>query len=57
MLTKFGRKSRPWFKVVDWRRGGDGAPSPSNDGTPPQLEHQSNATAETAQALDDEIPF
>jgi hypothetical protein len=57
MLTKFGRKSRPWFKVVDWRRGGDGASSPSNGGKPPQLEHQSNAAAETAQALDDEVPF
>ena len=57
MLTKFGRKSRPWFKVVDWRRGGDGVPSSSNGGTPPQLEHQSNTPAETAQALDDEIPF
>jgi hypothetical protein len=56
MLTKFGRKSRPWFKVVDWRRGGDGAPS-SNGGTLPRLEHQSNAAADTAQALDDEIPF
>src|SRR5262245_5990447 len=57
MLTKFGRKSRPWFKVVGWRSVGDGAPSPSNGGTPPQLAHQSNAAAEAAQVLDDEIPF
>jgi len=57
MLTKFGRKSRPWFKVVEWRHGGDGAVPPSNGGTPPQLEHQSNAAAQTAQALDDEITF
>jgi len=60
MLTKFGRKSRPWFKVVGWRRGGadegNGAPLPQSGGTPPQIEQSSNAS-ETKQVLDDEIPF
>jgi hypothetical protein len=61
MLTRFGRKSKPWFKVVDWRCGGshdgNGTPLPSSSGTAPQLEHASNAALETAQALDDDIPF
>jgi hypothetical protein len=59
MLTKFGRKSKPWFKVVGWRSGGsdeaNGASSP--DGTPPPLKQVSNAATETAQVLDDDIPF
>jgi hypothetical protein len=60
MLTKFGRKSKPWFKVVGWRSGGsdegNGAPLPPSSGQPPELEHSSTA-GETAQVLDDDIPF
>lgn len=60
MLTRFGRKSRPWFKVIEWRRGGphdgNGAPFPQSGGTPPQLEQQSTL-AETVQVREDDIVF
>jgi hypothetical protein len=34
MLTKYGKKSKPWFKVVDWRGGGEST-------APPQIEDKS----------------
>jgi hypothetical protein len=54
MLTKFGRKSKPFFKVIGWRGGG----SSSDDNSPPLIE--SGAAREhtaAGKALDDEIPF
>ena len=50
MLTKFGRKSKPWFKVVDWKMTG-AAP-----GATPQIESK-NTITETSKVMDDEIPF
>jgi hypothetical protein len=46
MLTKHGKKSKPWFKVVDWRGGG----MPDA----PQIEHTIGNGA-TGKAIDDEI--
>lgn len=50
MLTKFGKKSKPWLKVVDWKRADD------TSNAPIQLEHKS-APAKVAATLDDDIPF
>jgi hypothetical protein len=47
MLTKFGRKSKPFFKVVDWRGG--------ETTTTPQIEDKSSS--KTERVFDDEIPF
>jgi hypothetical protein len=57
MQTKFGRKSKPLFKVVEWKKGGSLV-----DGDEPQLqlthaETKSAKAVETAKAFDDEIPF
>jgi hypothetical protein len=52
MITKFGKKSKPCFKVVDWRKGGSLAESEL------QLEDQNNKKSpQQARDLDDEIPF
>jgi hypothetical protein len=51
MQTKFGRKSKPLFKVVEWRKGGSLV---ENDEPQPQLEH---ASSKSAKALDDDIPW
>jgi hypothetical protein len=50
MTTKWGKKSKPFFKVVDWRGG-----EPRNEGPPPALALAENRAA--SMALDDEIPF
>ena len=46
-LTKFGRKSKPFFKVIDWR--GDG---PRNGGPRPAMVEGS-----TVRSIDEEGPF
>jgi hypothetical protein len=48
MVTKFGKKSKPVFKVVEWRKNGSLAESDA-----PQLEHKPQARPD----LDDEIGF
>jgi hypothetical protein len=56
-MTKFGRKSKPFFKVIDWRGGepdmidrhGGG---PRNGGPTPAL-----VEASASKSIDDEIPF
>jgi hypothetical protein len=58
-LTKHGRKSRPFFKVVDWRGGGQQAidrhgGGPRNGGPTPALVEASTVTSSS---IDDEIPF
>jgi len=56
-ITKFGRKSKPWFKVVGWRKnGGDEAPPlliENKDGS----SSGNNKAAETAKVLNDELPW
>src|SRR5262249_35672947 len=49
MLTRFGRKSRPWFKVIDWLPGGSDGNGPPllPAGTPPHGD-QPSTSAETA---------
>jgi hypothetical protein len=62
MMTKFGKKSKPLFKVVDWRMSGGfestskaAAPAPQIDvNKPAQIEAR---PAQSARDLDDEIPF
>jgi len=57
-MTKFGRKSKPFFKVIDWRggpevidqRGG----GPRNGGPTPALVE---ASVITSRSIDDEIAF
>jgi hypothetical protein len=46
-MTRFGKKSKPFFKVVDWR-GGD-----AND-TPRQIESKGGSTE---RVYDDAVPF
>jgi hypothetical protein len=53
MQTKHGRKSRPFFKVVDWRGGGDTAVSES--AASPMIENKDSTATE--RVFDDEIPF
>ena len=58
-MTKFGRKSKPFFKVIDWRGGGpdviDGhGVGPRSRGPTPALVE---APAATSRSMDDEIPF
>jgi hypothetical protein len=50
MTTKFGKKSKPFFKVVDWHGG-----EPRKEDPPPALALAENRAA--SMALDDEIPF
>jgi hypothetical protein len=58
-MTKFGRKSKPFFKVIDWRGGGPdvieghGVGPRSRGPTPALVE----APATTSKSMDDEIPF
>jgi hypothetical protein len=49
MVTKFGRKSRPIFKVIRWKKSGG-----TEGETLPQIEHQTTATEA---AIEDSIPF
>ncbi len=49
MTTKFGKKSKPWLKVVDWKKSGDASD------TPRQIEHTNSR--ETEKAFDDACPF
>jgi hypothetical protein len=56
-LTKFGRKSKPFFKVVDWRGGEPDmidrhGGRPRNGGPTPAL-----VEASASKSIDDEIPF
>jgi hypothetical protein len=52
-VTKFGRKSKPFFKVIGWRGGG-----PRNGGpTPVLVENTTQPSNVTPMALDDEVPF
>jgi hypothetical protein len=51
MLTRFGKKSKPFFKVVDWR----GGESPKEK--PRQIENKTDNAAKVERAFDDEIPF
>ena len=53
-LTKFGRKSKPFFKVINWQGGepnrhGGG---PRNGGPPPAM-----VEASTIRSIDEEVPF
>jgi hypothetical protein len=51
MLTKFGKKSKPWLKVVDWRF--PSAPAPAEP-EPPLLPSSNGAAAK---AIDDKVPY
>src|SRR5262245_53619311 len=54
-LTRFGRKSKPCFKVVEWRGGG-----PRNGDPTPALalvEDKTDTSAVTPRGVDDHIPF
>jgi hypothetical protein len=55
MLTKFGKKSKPFFKVIDWR-GGE-----SRNDKPTLIENKADnapsAKTAAAKVLDDEIPW
>jgi hypothetical protein len=56
-ITKFGRKTKPVLKVVEWKRGGSLV---ENDEPQLRLVHaetKSTKAIETANVLDDEIPF
>jgi hypothetical protein len=53
MLTKFGKKSKPFFKVVDWHNGG--VSSDSNSDTTSLIENKSKTITE--KVLDDDLPF
>jgi len=58
-MTKFGRKSKPFFKVIGWRGGepqvidGHGG-EPRNGGPTPALVEASTITS---RSIDDEIPY
>jgi hypothetical protein len=52
MQTRFGKRSKPSFKVVDWRGGGTSISAPAAS---PMIENKSRTVTE--RALDDEIPF
>jgi hypothetical protein len=57
MMTKFGKKSKPLFKVVEWRKGGSLV---EGDEPPLEIAHSSTKHAkaiETAKSFDDDIPF
>ena len=51
LLTKFGRKSKPFFKVIDWLGG-----EPRNGSPTPGLALVETSTV-TSRSIDDEIPF
>jgi hypothetical protein len=53
-LTKFGRKSRPFFKVIDWRGG-----EPNRHGGRPRKGGPTPAMVEgpTVRSIDNEVPF
>ena len=64
MPTKFGKKSKPFFKVIDWRGGEphaiDRDSGDRNGGSTPALalvEERTDASTVTSRAFDDEIPF
>jgi hypothetical protein len=65
MPTKFGKKSKPFFKVIDWRGGEPDAidrhgGEPRNGGPTPALalvENKADTSTGASRALDDEIPF
>jgi hypothetical protein len=53
MLTKYGKKSKPFFEVVDWRGG-------KVEDTPKQIEkvsQESGKRTPTERAFDDQIPW
>jgi hypothetical protein len=57
-VTRFGRKSRPFFKVIDWRGGPqvvdqNGGGPRSRGPTPALVEGSTGASS----SMDDEIPF
>jgi hypothetical protein len=52
MQTKFGKKSKPWLKVIDWRGG-----ELLNEPTPPPAPKLPNRSSEAAAALDDALPW
>jgi hypothetical protein len=58
-LTKHGRKSRPFFKVVDWRGGGsrnesaDGGDARNGDATPASVEPRTIMSS----SMDKEVAF
>jgi hypothetical protein len=57
MSTKFGRKSKPIFKVVEWRKDGSLV---EGDEPPLQLTHESTMGAkavDTAKAINDEVAW
>ena len=62
-MTKFGRKSKPFFKVIDWRGGGAHVIDrrggrPRNGGpTPTLVENKTQPSNATSLAPDDEMPF
>jgi hypothetical protein len=61
MPTNFGIKSKPFFKVIEWRGGGphvidQHGGEPRNGGPTPALVENRTHTV-TSEALDDEIPF
>jgi hypothetical protein len=51
MPTKFGKKSKPLFKVIEW---GGGAAAPEEA---PQIDHDPFVDAVGAHPMDDSIPF
>src|SRR5262249_39161451 len=56
MMTKFGKRSRPMFKVVGWK-GGEAAPNGNGGGVAKYLEVKNRAPAGVGAALNDEIPW
>jgi len=63
MPTKFGIKSKPFFKVIDWHGGEPRAidppgGEPGNGGpTPALVGNKTTTSTVTSKALDDEVPF
>jgi hypothetical protein len=54
MPTKFGKKSKPVFKIVEWRNDGPQEPQPvPTPPAPPQIKPPVQSAAD----IDDDIPF